>query len=268
MSPFCALFTFAALLSLTRHRNILAACLFAFNTAFRANGVINAGFFVWYLMIRKRPSTKNWTLALLCMCITVSPFIAFQVYGYRTFCMQESTERQWCSNTLPLVYSYVQSHYWYVSHSLSSKNLKNSRDVGFLRYWTLQQLPLFILSAPVLIISFAASFHFYSLDPIRWLKMTIPLLQGKPTSRIQIKGFLANPALLPYLHLHTLMTCILLFNSHVQICLRLVALDPVVFWYAATLLETNSRYGFWWIRYCLIWSPVSVLLWAGFYPPA
>jgi phosphatidylinositol glycan class V len=140
------------------------------------------------------------------------------------------------------------------------------RDVGFLRYWTPQQLPLFVLSAPVLAISLQASYRYYSSNSGLWLHLTFPFGRRPPHAKLARPFF--SPVLLPYIHLHTLLTCILLFNSHVQICLRLVATNPVVFWWAATLVEADDKHGRWWSRYCSVWAPLSVVLWAGFYPPA
>nr|XP_028955106.1 uncharacterized protein LOC103415191 isoform X5 [Malus domestica] len=53
--------------------------------------------------------------ALLCICIFV-PFIAFQAYGYNKLCLGHlpSDMRPWCNARVPLLYNYIQSHYWYV----------------------------------------------------------------------------------------------------------------------------------------------------------
>ncbi|KAK3401573.1 GPI mannosyltransferase 2 [Sordaria brevicollis] len=45
--------------------------------------------------------------------------------------------REWCAAVVPSIYTFVQEHYW---------------NVGFLRYWTLPNIPLFLLAAPMLTI--------------------------------------------------------------------------------------------------------------------
>lgn len=53
--------------------------------------------------------------ALRCLFI-ISPFIAFQAYGYYNMCVRGTSNemRPWCKAKLPLLYNYIQSRYWYV----------------------------------------------------------------------------------------------------------------------------------------------------------
>ena len=52
---------------------------------------------------------------LRCLCIFV-PFVAFQAYGYYNICLGHLPDEMspWCKARVPLVYNYLQSHYWYV----------------------------------------------------------------------------------------------------------------------------------------------------------
>lgn len=142
------------------------------------------------------------------------------------------------------------------------------RDVGFLRYWTLQQSPLFILSAPILALSFAASWTYYSRSPRSSLSRSLPFLFSQRRAEDATTAFHSS-ALLPYIHLSTLLTLILLFASHVQISLRQASTNPVIFWYAAHLLRSKeAKWCRRWITYCVIWGSVAIVLWSGFYSPA
>lgn len=51
-----------------------------------------------------------------------APFVAFQAYGYLNICMGHfvAEMRPWCKARLPLLYNYIQSHYWYVTHIIHS----------------------------------------------------------------------------------------------------------------------------------------------------
>ncbi|CAN6579862.1 unnamed protein product [Malus baccata var. baccata] len=62
--------------------------------------------------------------AMCCICIFV-PFIAFQAYGYNNLCLGHlpSDVRPWCKARVPLLYNYIQSHYWLLLVSYPSPPL-------------------------------------------------------------------------------------------------------------------------------------------------
>ena len=143
------------------------------------------------------------------------------------------------------------------------------RDVGFLRYFTLNQVPLFVLSAPVLALSFVATYAFFSSN---WRFIWAHLRGHRPSMRAERPAL--HVALTPHYILHTILSFLLLFASHVQICLRLAATNPVIFWWAADLVQADSasktrqKWGRRWLHYSIIWGSIALVLWAGFYPPA
>lgn len=53
--------------------------------------------------------------ALRCICIFV-PFVAFQSYGYHNICIGHfpNETSPWCKARVPMLYNYIQNHYWYV----------------------------------------------------------------------------------------------------------------------------------------------------------
>ncbi|KAF2724816.1 glycosyltransferase family 76 protein [Polychaeton citri CBS 116435] len=59
-----------------------------------------------------------------------------QYVAYQEYCTGDE-QRPWCSSMPPSIYTFVQREYW---------------DVGFLRYWTLNNLPLFFLALPMLML--------------------------------------------------------------------------------------------------------------------
>ncbi|KAK9895103.1 glycosyltransferase family 76 protein, partial [Cystobasidium minutum MCA 4210] len=257
--PFYAFFAFSGMLYLVKSpkQYFRGTICFTIAAVFRANGILNIGFVAWSLLWHAKPSKlfKNLLYFGLLSALIAAPFAAHQVYAYKTFCNIHSDRRRpWCERSLPLVYSYVQEHYW---------------NVGFLRYWTLQQLPNFLLAAPVLAISLRASYKYYSTTWPDCFYSSLPLIDANSDRQpATIEHTFFNIELLPFVHLHTILTFLLIFASHVQIALRQACTNPVIYWYAAYLVESRSKSARWWTGYCIVWGAVSIVLWTAFYPPA
>jgi len=169
--------------------------------------------------------------------LIISPFVAYQLAAYMAFCSGDtSTNANWCSNFVPSIYTHVQSTYW---------------NVGFLRYWTLSQLPNFLIAAPpVIVILTFATVHFLSL-----------LSERKPYG-------LRFDTVTPHAIHATAFTFLLLFASHTQIILRLAASMPFTYWAAAWFYLQNPTLGKIWVYWSVLWGLISVILWGSFLPPA
>ncbi len=147
-----SLFTFCALLALTRNKLWLSAIFIALATATRSNGIVLCGYLGYHCLERlwrllsERTIVLNRVVVLLvsCFCqvlLSLVPFTLFQYYGYRLYCNDHSQVPEWCTWNVPIPYSYIQEHYW---------------NVGFLRYFQLKQIPNFLLATPMLILSVLA----------------------------------------------------------------------------------------------------------------
>lgn len=152
--------TFTGLCLVTKHCLWSASVFFSLATATRSNGIVLAGFIVYYHLntlyrsayIMKTISLKSITKVVVnCTVqgiIVALPFIIFQCYSYWKFCQVPATSGvvyEWCHWTLPLSYSYIQEHYW---------------DVGFLRYFELKQVPNFVLALPVVCMSICTIYYY------------------------------------------------------------------------------------------------------------
>ena len=126
------------------------------------------------------------------------------------------------------------------------------------KYWTIAQVPNFLLAAPVLAVSLLPTLAYFQ------------------------KASTAPHALLPFHIHHLFLTLLLIFASHAQIALRVCITDPVVWWNVAavavdwapvgkgdqarpTVLTTAGKL---WIGWVVVYGTVSLFLWAGHYPPA
>lgn len=112
------------------------------------------------------------------------------------------------------------------------------------RYWTVLQIPNFLLAAPVLTLSLFASYDYYRANLSQVIQTTLPFLPLKITaakSDTKPTSPFYSPTLIPFIHLHTALTLLLLFASHVQIILRVCVTNPVPFWYVSDLLQSQDR---------------------------
>ncbi|CAE6361242.1 unnamed protein product [Rhizoctonia solani] len=300
--PFFAWFTFEGLSSYHQQKYLAASLYFGLATAFRTNGIILPCFLVYGLLVqplfsglltnlKNYPSARladlpkglynifrelNCTRTIYCLIlviISLSPFIAQQYIAYITFC-QPPSPRPWCSSRVPLVYSFVQSHYW---------------DVGPWRYWTPAQIPNFLLAMPILTLAFSSVALFFMVAN-RAIRPKQKMLDSSSDLALSPSMMLT---LLPYA-IHALVLSLMLFiAAHVQIALRVLpAGTPWISWAGASLIiqsvkhrgdvaerkessGANSRGGSWWpflsnlwLWWSVVWVFVSSVLWLAFLPPA
>ncbi|CAN3366688.1 GPI mannosyltransferase 2 [Diutina catenulata] len=144
---------------------------------------------------------------------------------YRLFCPQRGA---WCGWTVPSLFSFAQSHYW---------------NVGFLQYWTPNNIPNFLFALPTIVIQVMAIRYFWRMVPttprLRWvLVVNVLLLVGG------------------------------VFFWNVQILTRISSFLPLQFWYVAMEAMDNTRWGRYMVLYSLVWIPTQTMLFAAFLPPA
>ncbi|KAG7090839.1 hypothetical protein E1B28_009921 [Marasmius oreades] len=240
--PFFAYFAYKGMWACARSHYLTAALHFAIASTFRSNGVLLGGFILWDLVVNPLLRTgkvhlRNIFWAIPLTSLTLVPFIYLQYSGYLSFCTGSEVElAEWCQNTIPLIYSHTQSEYW---------------DVGFFRYWTVAQIPNFVIAAPPIISITAFS--------VCVLKQQLDKTTVSPFARC---------SLIPHA-MHALIFCsTLLFSAHVQIVLRQASSMPLTYWAAAWLVMEYPQFGRWWVGWSVVWGVISVILWSAFLPPA
>lgn len=127
---------------------------------------------------------KAATISLLCW----SPFLAYQYYAYRVFCnplasykdmpthilnygnnqkykMPHAGLSNWCHQSVPMSYSYVQQNHW---------------NVGFLGYYELKQLPNFLLALPMMCLCVYTTVYYVMWNPLYNLSLGLhdPIVQN------------------------------------------------------------------------------------------
>ncbi|PIA49691.1 hypothetical protein AQUCO_01300449v1 [Aquilegia coerulea] len=157
-----ALFSLGGIYHLISGANTIAVLQLALSGSARSNGVLNAGYFCFQTMhkaydaiFQKRHSglaVQSLVAGAVRTLFIFIPFIVFQVYGYYNICHGRLLDEMspWCKGRLPVLYDYLQSHYW---------------GVGFLRYFQFKQLPNFLLASPILSLALLSIIHYAKLRP-------------------------------------------------------------------------------------------------------
>lgn len=224
---------------------ILTAILISLSICIRSNCIL-LGFFLIYdflkILLFSNASKKTHRLfsiipLLSGLLLLITFIIQFYYLPFKRYCPQSGN---WCLN--PLFNNYP------ILNFLTKKNLYNyiqekRWNVGFLSYWTINNLPNFLISLPI------------SITLINYCKFFI-------NKRIH----------LPYIIITILFLFVMFFFANVQIINRISIFLPVQYWIIASLLiNNNNRNKFWpklYLIYCIIWFHLQTILFANFLPPA
>ncbi|XP_012455085.1 uncharacterized protein LOC105776749 isoform X4 [Gossypium raimondii] len=309
-----ALFSVGGCYYLVSRANNIAVLWLALSGFARSNGVLNAGYFGFQAMhqaydafyLKKSAFLALWILisgALRCICIFV-PFITFQAYGYYNMCLGRSSDemRPWCKARIPLLYNYIQSHYW---------------GVGFLRYFKFKQLPNFLLASPILSLAVCSIIYYVKSRPeiVRSLgfqasveeksSMAVIFSSQKPqrsndtqfsekySSRNQgnhnlksrkkisqgkdlaegrtVHGSLeklgyTSAFVLPFILQVGFMAATAFFVMHVQVATRFLSASPSLYWFASLIMTSHKKWGYVIWVYCFAYILLGSLLFSNFYP--
>jgi phosphatidylinositol glycan class V len=272
-SLFAAL-TFGGCYYLSKDVMFSAAILFSLASLTRSNGVVLIGFLLYHTLYKivsyshnTKPNSSmtllSWIAILLLECVelvTLSgvvflPLSAFQYYSYQLYCKNVTTSspRPWCSSGpfIPSFYNFVQSHYW---------------NVGFLQYYTVKQIPNFLVAAPIVIISVAGIIVYISNN---WkVALTLGLIKSQKNDAH--RGFFNQNVFVFIVHWSflVLFACLMM---HIQVTTRFVCSQVAPFyWFLAHLLLREPPSPFF-VRlfifvYLFAFNVIGTLLFVTFYP--
>ncbi|RDA87818.1 hypothetical protein CP532_2992 [Ophiocordyceps camponoti-leonardi (nom. inval.)] len=233
---------------------VCAGLVLGLATAFRSNGLANGLLFAvealdCFAHLARQPSLGSF-LALVApvvggVCVALGSAIP-QAIAWKRFCRDLAPglePRPWCSRILPSIYTYVQGHYW---------------NVGFLRYWTLNQLPLFLLATPMLTILITSGLAVLR-NPLSVLKS----LKCRPQEdyRTLVRALAA---------VQVLVAALAITNYHVQVISRLSSGFPVWYWWVADCIMDRRKQtrGRAMVVFMIMYAGVQGGLFACFLPPA
>eukprot|EP01133_Synstelium_polycarpum_P003492 gene3492-3989_t len=204
-------------------------------------------------------------LAALQMAVVVAPYIAFQYFGYSRYCLDAPATskhgvwpRPWCAGSIPNLYGYVQNAYW---------------NQGFFNYYTIQQIPNFLLAAPMTLLATCAVVSYIRYFTRHPYEMTSVAAKHRLKNKINLERS-------PYFSAHLVpfavyLAFLIVFSTtfmHVQVITRFFCHSPVIFWFAAKpFVEPSSsprverqKHTILW--YFLLYCIVGCVLFPNFYP--
>lgn len=273
---------------------LLSGAFFGIATTFRGNGLFSGLVLVYdaisttILMLRSCDFANNIRRLLVTLiaglmmgCLSVIP----QYVAYLEYCTGQNIEtpgRPWCSNWVPSIYAWVQRHYWWGYRSLLYSELSLPREVGFMRYWTVSNIPLFLLATPMLYI-LARSIIWALSGVVRSKPHSSKAIDRKSSGNIAQKNEhetnskhtngIARKLALPQI----LLVVLALTTYHVQIITRLSSGYPVWYWWLASMMIEDREIVFagrrWRLAVCItrwmvIYAIIQGGLFASFLPPA
>ncbi|PNS20229.1 hypothetical protein CAC42_5679 [Sphaceloma murrayae] len=201
---------------------VSAGVCFALASTVRGNGIFsNLAFVVLCLPslfgFLKNPFNTKHLFVLVSgaigVMITVAGTVGPQYLAWTQYCNAgKAPIRPWCTNVPPSIYTFVQKHYW---------------GNGFLAYWTISNMPLFLIAAPTLIL--------LSVTASMILLQRLPLViidAGRKVSRSSADAEMTTNSTLILQALaapQLLLSVLALTNFHVQIINRISSGYPA--WY-------------------------------------
>ncbi|XP_010166839.1 GPI mannosyltransferase 2 [Antrostomus carolinensis] len=264
-----AFLVFSAMWQLEKGQSWLSGLLFSLASGVRANGLINAGFFLYSRgqcfahqlqggsgAIRKLPLKLPllWKQLLsvvssaVLMCAGVFlPFALFQHYAYVRFCGPGTSLEQ--SVPKPLLQLALDKGYRLVAMNGVKPPWCSQRfpmvysyiqdvywNVGFLRYFELRQIPNFLLALPVTLLGLWAAWTYVIANPRHCLTLGLERRkseeEGKPRA-----GFYSFAVFVYVVHA-TVLLAFGFFCMHVQVLTRFLgSSSPILYWFSAHLLD-------------------------------
>lgn len=256
---------------------IMAGVAFGTASMVRSNGLLSGAILAWdsIVYLPRLPAIINHRTGhelvrlggiLVGGLIIAISYALPQLDAYTEYCTGGKT-RPWCENTVPSIYTWVQSRYW---------------GVGFLKYWTLSNSPLFAIAAPMILVLLGtggvALYKANLVDALHKINLRDSSAGSVTPGQVSVFTHVMARFAVPQLLLAVLATT----SFHVQIINRISTGYPV--WYMVLAIAIHSRQpdekpgtGFlgwlsansqWIMRAAVMYALIQGGLYASFLPPA
>ncbi|KAF9870886.1 mannosyltransferase [Colletotrichum karsti] len=250
---------------------ISAGAVFGLATAVRSNGLLNGIPFAAECLIvlhnlLASPITvvgvKDSVAALLAPgvagVLVAMGSVVPQYLAWLRYCSGASEARVWCGRTVPGVYSFVQDHYW---------------GVGFLRYWTPGNIPLFALASPVLALLIVSGLDVLKRPSGLGRSPTAATAEkhgGKGARRDDGAMSTREIVVLSLAASQVLLAVLAITTYHVQIITRIASGNAVWYWWVAGCLLDDEKRGLGGkvVTFSVMYALIQGALFASFLPPA
>ncbi|XP_046745887.1 GPI mannosyltransferase 2 [Diprion similis] len=178
--------------------------------------------------------------------LSIVPYVLHQLYNYSLYCtnhevtlpdyVQKHPDTDpllipgtvippWCNSSIPIAYSYIQDKYWHV---------------GFMRYWTLGNLPNLLLGFPSLYLIFSQSLKYLSENRIQLYTLGSFSTDGRNCEKPKNKKL--SPDIFVFAIHGICLALIFTTFAHVQVSTRLLcSASPLLYWYCASKLSYKSE---------------------------
>lgn len=207
---------------------VLSGTILALNFTIRANSTL-LGFFYVYDLCQFAILDKDVRGTIVSILGGVQLFFSIVNMHYKNYQVFCPARGEWCNDVFPNLFLYAQSEYW---------------NNGFLKYWSLNNVPNFLFAFPTIVIHVNAIYYYYVAE--------LPKLRK----------------LEPVIIINAFLLILAVFFLNVQILTRISTFLPLSYWYVADLLVSGNKYGKVAVYYMLIWTFLQTSLFAAFLPPA
>ncbi|NWY62303.1 PIGV mannosyltransferase, partial [Chionis minor] len=263
-----AFLAFSAMWQLEKGQTWLSGLLFSLASGVRANGLVNAGFFLYSRgkcfalqlqvgsgSVRKLPPLWKQLLSVassvVLMCAGIFlPFALFQYYAYVMFCGPGTGLE--LAVPKPLLQLALDKGYRLAAVNGAKPPWCSQRfpvvysyiqdaywNVGFLRYFELRQIPNFLLALPVTLLGLWAAWTYVIAKPRHCL--TLGLERRKSEEEGKGRAGFCCAAVFVYVVHATVLLAFGFFCMHVQVLTRFLgSSSPVLYWFSAHLLQEHE----------------------------